>query len=788
MPGLVIYSQNTGIDNIVTNLEDYNKDFSQQKVFLHLDKDYYYPGEIIWFKAYLVNATTHKPDTMSHNLFVELYDSNDESVSGKVLKLNNGFTKGDIKIPDTISDGNYMVKAFTTWMLNFNDDFIFKAPLYIENLEEENYVERSKIRQNRRFNRRLERRKESYEFGFYPEGGNIVAGAENRIAFKASNKLGEGINVQGEIKTTGGNVITDIESKHLGMGYFEFTPVPGKKYYAEVVFPDDNREKFPLPGIYESGYILRIDKLKELEKVSVKIEAIGDVSSELAVIGKTRGKVKYFEEFSLNDNKAELNISNTKFETGISQITLFDNNAVPVAERLVFIDNQDNLDIELIDMRLEEDDSKRVIIGVADKKGYQVDGSFSMGITKIPEKSNVSNGILEELLINSDLKGYIENPGYYFDEDNSDACKALDILMMTHGWRRFDTEKVASGNFPDIKYDIVSGLSIEGKVTMPSSRRGVDYANVEMVIHGDAEKSYNTETDRNGYFMIEGLDYSGMFKAEFFARRRDLGSNLRVEIEPSGFIMEQYPLGVYTNKHNITSRGVGWERLKRRLFRNDFKDDTGFSPSKGSDDHYLKDPDQVIYMEDISMPYSTLGNVLRGRVTGIAFDRTGQMTMRGKSSIKGSSQPLFFIDQIEIDQSRFMLLNPNDIDRVEIYKGPSTAILGVRGSNGALLAYSKRGGVEYLRTYIYQFMGYSTPREFFVQGEDELGEQIKNLEYQTLLWVPNIETTDEGRVTIDFHQELDPGKYKIRIEGLSNDGKLGSLNKVIEITEKNAID
>jgi len=605
----------------------------------------------------------------------------------------------------------------------------------------------------------------------------------NRVAFKANNKIGRGIDIKGKLKIRRGDVVTEFESKHLGMGYFEFVPSKDKSYRVSVTFPDGSKDIFDLPKAYESGYVLRVENSRDSDNIYIKIDARGNVNTDLALLATTRGDVKFFDEFSLTDDQARLTIPKDKFDTGVSQITLFDNNAVPLAERLIFIDKQDYLNIDLYRSSVEEEDFDRLTIAIVDNKGNPVEGSFSLGITKIPENNSKQVSILAEILVNTDLRGYIENPDYYFSNNNDETHQALDILMMTHGWRRFDIEKIAAGEYPEIKYDIMKGLTISGKITTPSARRGVGYANVEMLVHGEHETTYRTETNKDGNFTFSGLEYHGLFKAEFVASRTDFGSHLRIEIESTELAKKDFPFNINTGKHNITSRGSDWERVSRRPSPGELQDDHRFDPSASSDVHYLTNPDQVIYLEDIKTPHSTLGEVLRGRVTGLHFDPSGQLMIRGPSSIMGSSQPVFLIDQIQIDQSRFLLLDPNDIDRVEIYKGASTAILGIRGANGALLAYSKRGGVESIRTFIYKFMGYHVPREFYVQSEEELERERKHSEYQTLIWDPSVKANDKGKITIDFSENLKPGMYKIRMEGLDFQGRLGSLNRVIEISE-----
>jgi len=775
-------SQDITPERVVENINTFNKEYPQQKLYLHLDKNYYYPGENMWFKAYLVDAKTHLRDTLSHNLYVELFDSNGDDAAVRLLKLDNGLAKGDIQLPDSLPEGNYTLRAYTTWMLNFGEDYVFEKPLYIENQEEENYISLRDIWRNRRFNRKFERKQDDYQFYFYPEGGDLIENTESRVAFKAKNEIGEGIEVEGQLKTQDGNVIADLESKHSGMGYFEFVPSENKSYYAEIRFPDGSQDEFDLPDIYSSGYSMRVDNPEDGQKININIEAEGEVRSDLAIIGMTRGEVNYFDEFSLNNNQAELTIAKEKFETGISKITLFDDYATPLAERLVFIDNQDYLNIDIDESFIEDRDADRITINIEDADGNLVEGTFSLGITKIPEKVDHRGGILANLLLSSDLKGYIKNPCFYFCDDNEEAFEALDILMMTHGWRRFDVEKVAAGDYPDIEYGIMTGLNIEGKVTTPSARRGVDFAKVEMMIHGEADKDYTTEANKNGEFVFSDIIQEGLFEAEFTASHPDYGANLRIELESAELTDKDYSFNIYTQKREVTWFGSDWERVSTITHRDKYKKDARFDRSDAGS-HYLDNPDQVIYFEEISTPHSTLGEVLRGRVTGLRFD-DGEMTIRGHSSIEGSSRPAFFVDGVQINQSRFLQKNPEDIERVEIFKGTSAALLGVRGAGGALMAYSKRGGVENIRSYVYQFMGYHSPREFYVQSDEEIDRERNSEYYKTLIWEPNVKVNEEGEITIDFPRELEEGKYEIRLEGIDFEGKPGSVRKILKTPEK----
>ncbi|MBK6284261.1 MAG: hypothetical protein IPF54_17940 [Draconibacterium sp.] len=109
-----------------------NANFPQEKIYLHIDKTLYTAGDDLWFKVYLVDAGTHKPEALSTVVYVDLLNPLFEIVTTKTIKIDEGCGNGDFKLPIDLGSGEYTVRAYTTYMRNFDDAFFFRKKIYIK--------------------------------------------------------------------------------------------------------------------------------------------------------------------------------------------------------------------------------------------------------------------------------------------------------------------------------------------------------------------------------------------------------------------------------------------------------------------------------------------------------------------------------------------------------------------------------------------------------------------------------------------------------------------------------
>jgi len=771
------YSQNfvsNPLSEIIGNIDKKNDEYPQQKVYLHTDKDEYVAGETLWLKAYIVNATTHLQDTISNNLNVELVNIKGDPVSVKLLSVDEGISHAEIQLPDSLSGGNYKIRAYTDWMMNFDSDLFFKKEMYVHNPIEENFIPIFfDIFRNRWFNRQLENKAEEMQFAFFPEGGNLVQGLENRVAFKATNSLGAGKEATGRLLDNEGNLIQELESIHNGMGVFSFTPEKDKTYTTKVKYSNGQEKSVDLPDVLNEGYTLTTNVVDDKINVEVKSNFNPDehiLGSDIYIMAQVRGKPYYTKKATIENGDFQTTIPTDKLPAGVGHITLFDVNATPLAERLVFVNNK-NIDQPKVNIEETEIDNKKGLsteLLFESIKHENTQGNYSISVvgSNKPVNKPIKN-IATYFLLTSDIGKTLEDTWFYFSEPIPE--KEIDLVMMTHGWRRFDWNAVIAKDFPEITHETDTGLTLRGKVSAVASDRRVEEQHLELAITKENEplETYSTKTDNDGYFSFPGLDYKGQFAAELTVQRDRRRRTLDVQLQPKEFYTKDFSKSFLTRPRKVTSRGDDWERASRP--KTMAEKSKPFDPDEKETSMYGT-PDQVVYLEDIDHTYTNMMQLLRSHVRGLRIER-GIITLRGISSIEGGNEPLFLVDGSSVHRNSFLSLNPNDIDRIEVFTGPSTAMFGIRGTNGVLIAYTKRAASGRQAFASYLLEGYTIPSDFY-QAKIDIEKNYQTNTPRTIFWKPNLIPDNNGQATIEFPIEHDWNNISIIVEGIDQKGNI----------------
>jgi hypothetical protein len=228
------------------SLEQFTRSYPQQKVYLHTDKDEYFGGEVIWFKAYLLNGINHVPDTTSTNLYVELFGPFSNPVTVKRFRLYNGFGTGNIDLSDTLPEGLYQIRAYTNWMQNFDVGYYFTKNFQLHNPGYVNIISPKQARENLKEINKKNDDIQDIDIQFMPEGGSLVYGLESVVGFKAVNLLGLGVDVTGDVFDNSDHKIVSFQSLLKGMGSFIIKPENDHRYYALIHY-GESQIKVPLP-------------------------------------------------------------------------------------------------------------------------------------------------------------------------------------------------------------------------------------------------------------------------------------------------------------------------------------------------------------------------------------------------------------------------------------------------------------------------------------------------------------------------------------------------------------
>ncbi|MBL8287373.1 MAG: hypothetical protein JNL85_05250 [Rubrivivax sp.] len=294
---------------------------------------------------------------------------------------------------------------------------------------------------------------------FFPEGGQMVAGLPTRLYFEAKTPLGKPADVEGRIVDDLGNTVATFGSHKNGLGRLEFTPATGRSYRAEVMRPAGVDERYALPLAEASGCVLRsYDDLDgELtvlrvgvrcsEKQMVIVSAMQRerlLDTAMVEAGPGAPAVVHLAA-GLYGNSAGAQMQRA---AGVARITLFNQQLDPLAERLVFRNRRARLQVsaELDKKRHSPRDEVEMTITTRDPAtGRPVPAELALSVvddTVVSFADDKSGHLLSKLLLEPELPGKVEEPNFYLDLTEAKSALALDLLMGTRGYRRFEWAQV----------------------------------------------------------------------------------------------------------------------------------------------------------------------------------------------------------------------------------------------------------------------------------------------------------------------------------------------------------
>ncbi|MDU1632364.1 MAG: hypothetical protein E6834_07240, partial [Bacteroides ovatus] len=428
--------------------QTFANNFPREKAYLHFDNTSYYVGDTIWFKAYVTLAEQQIFSQISRPLYVELVDQTGHIADKQIIKLTQGEGNGQFVLPRSMLSGYYEVRAYTRWMLAFNEPQYFSRTFPIYQLVNSDKLERSitTYELSPSMENRPSETKEKLSVRFFPEGGQLVEGVTSQVAFKAESKDEGNIELSGTLYTKEEAEITSFETSHDGMGHFEYTP-SAQPAVAKVDFQGKKYE-FTLPQALPNGYVL--STVNNAGALLVKVSCnTATPQDTLAVFISHQGRPYVHQLISCRaDAPQEFILPTRKLPAGVLQVSLINRAGNTLCERFVF--SNPRAPLQLSAEGLKEVYTPyapiRCELQVKNAKGEPVSGDVSVSIRDAVRSDYLEydNNIFTDLLLTSDLKGYIHQPGYYFASPSPRKQTELDILLMVHGWRKYDMSQAIS--------------------------------------------------------------------------------------------------------------------------------------------------------------------------------------------------------------------------------------------------------------------------------------------------------------------------------------------------------
>ena len=878
-------------DTIAHCMTEQLRVYPKEKLHIHIDRSCYLPGDTLWFKAYMVNTSSHIPIRLSRYVYVELVNPENETVGrAKVRPDDMNQFHGYISLPEGLPGGKYALLAYTRYMLFEENQPVFKRDVCIaltsnwetahlkatilsphgeitgaqlrlwDNSQKQIPLKRVKAVCNKgkpvsaklydegKIELRIQNEKvtseacmridmtdirnnvfrqyaaistgtEDYDVTFYPEGGYLLEGTPCRTAYKVLDVSGNSIAATLQLMDEQGNVMATSETLHSGMGVFTFTPESGKRYIVQTFNKQGVKKVFELPPVQSSAYGIVIKDHQEDMQISIN-SALHSPHEELLLLAHVRGKM-ICAQWLLSDKGDIITIAKDQYPSGIVQCLLLDKNYNVLSERLGFIPYRKAI---MCKVRNDKDSyGKRELIhtnlSLVDVNGNPVKGNLSVSITDGAMcVADTTHSILSTLLLSSELKGRIETPSFYLQTDNSEAEKALDLLLMIHGWKRYRLPEIIKGNFERPVMEPEKFTSLSGRL---KNEKGEGKSRYDVYVR-NLEFGLNRviKLGQDGAFRVDSVEFAegvpiGMIGKRFIRKGENYGRNkaeiildkdqlytLSDKTVPQPFLSEisggiqrdmVYPVGMsdyLLNQVMVKSKSLNKSLTLREIAKFKFKNMWELVDYMGVKFKY---PYYTSKMKEFCKVSMTIMNAWA------CFYKDMPLVLMINGNMHSNAGILNYLSLSDIQ-----VISLNSIDRKKILKPylylweyeqhTSVAILELVLYPGVILdpllhlcsieqRFKGYGKLDDIQTDVYPSGGYQEPVAFYSPKYDKGNKDNALIPdfRSTLYWNPSLQTDSSGECDFLFYSADKATTYKVVIEGLTEEGEMVYETREFEI-------
>ena len=791
MTFFIIKSQAQVYDSL---LSIYEEDFPREKIHIHFDRTMYNTGETIFYKLYVMSGL--ESPSISKNVYVSWYDNNGNFIKQTVAPLFQSSAKGSFEVPANYKGNFLRAKAYTRWMLNEDSVFLYEKYISINNGVD------SKINNNTTPKTRVD---------VFPEGGTFVEGLINKMAFKATNNFGTPVFIKGFLVNNKNKVLDTLKVLHDGMGTFKLRPLDGEKY--QLNWTDENGMKgtSPIAAASKEGSILKISM--DNENAYVQVERTLGVPSNfkyMHLLVHQNQHLIYTVDFKGEERQLQkVALPIEELLTGVVQFTLFTKDWLPIAERIVMVNN-----------RLHEFNAN-LNVGIANinKRGKNVleiivkdtsDANMSISITDASVVMPEQQTIYSDFLLSNDIKGKVYNPAYYFTSDADSVTANLDLVMLTNGWRRFDWAKMKTGVLPTSNYSRENELmKLTGKFYGGALIKPSENLLLNVIIQGkdSSKKMLFVPVAKDGTFEDKSVFFYDTSRLYYSINGKSKLENQTVVQFDNGLLkptlskIQIDPLGFQAYTTDSAARAklnlFFLEQEKQRKLL------ASITLSEVVVKSRVKTPVQLLEEKyvtglfsgrdgtsfDLSSDGLALGSMdilsfLQSRVAGLNISVVGP---QASATWRGSKTD-FFVNELLTPIEQVQSMNIIDIAFIKALRPPFFGSSGGSGgSGGAIAIYTKRGGTNKGSNINSKGMenvvlgGYSVFKEFFHPEYDKPTASFETDNRSTLYWNPYVLTNKRSpRVRLEFYNNDISKKLQIVLEGMNANGRLTRVVKYIE--------
>ena len=777
------YAQSTVETELIQGFARYHEQALQEKLFIHTDGTNYLAGETLWFKVYAVEGSQHQPLDLSQVAYLELLDKNNKPVLQAKLAMEEGSGHGSFYLPLSLATGNYKLRGYTNWMKNYSPDFYFEKVISLVNTFTNPDLQTSN-------------QQAGFDLQFFPEGGELVNGIRSKVAFKAVDSNGKGLAIKGAVLGVQGDTLALIDPLKFGMGHFYLTPAANAAYRAVVKTPHNQSRTFSLPAARAQGYVMHVEDTDQ-DLINVHVRATAE-NETVYLFVHTRQEAKLMGAAKISGQKAVFKLSKKGMGEGISHITLFNPQKQPIAERLYFNYPQNTLNIQVqADKQQYAARQKAVVqLSTLGENREALPANVSMAVYRVDSLTeNEGNHILSYLWLTSDLKGYIESPAYYFNQEDPEAKEALDNLLLTQGWRRFRWADVVQGQRPTLPYlPEYEGHIVEAIIRDKSSESAAEGVTSFLSVPGTQAKVYASKSNRQGSILFNTKKIYGarnIVVQSIYNQKEDstytvsLASPYSREFSgnpvPPLSLPANYQKPLEARHVQMQAQNVYWADEINRFYN----PDSASSP-------FYRAPDKTYLLDDY-VRFPTMEEVMREYVYEVSVRKQhGKYVLKVADPVTREflqRAPLVLFDGVPVfDVDKVMAYDPLKIEKLEVLTdrfivqggGVYRGIVSYTTYKGSLKAYPLGPGALDL-----PFEGLQLQREFYSPSYATAEQQSsRKPDFRNLLhWAPDIRTGKEGEASVKFYTSDLQGKFIIVLQGISPNGAAGISIHTIEVKE-----
>ena len=758
-------------------------------IFLHMNKSTYVRGEHIWFKGYMYNRVKAEPFKEAVNVYVGIYDKDGNQKEKHLVLSKEGQLQGQIAIDSSFVDGQYYIKASTSWMKDFKEDDSFVQQFMVLNSE--------LVLDNNNTS-------EDYDIQFFPESGHLVSNVQSVLGIKMLDENGNaGANMVGVIRNHIGEEIVRFRTNRLGFAKVVMTPFASERYWATVSNPNGKEWRVPLPAIDSLGLVLSNRNISEdriLVLVGTNAETKREIGSKpYSILIHRDGLLKSLDVvFKENQLYASHILDKRELHSGMNILTLIDNRGVPIAERLFFNDKQiKTLSLDANVQKVDKDSMEVALTGFEKRTT-----SFaSISVLPVGTKAyNFSSNILSSFLLKPYVRGYIQEADQYFTDFSKRAMEDLDMLLLTQGWSKYDWDNIFNEP-PQKKIQYRAGIDVFGSINskVPKSTDLLVYAGnqSEPTVIPLSEQSEAFSLDN--YFVEQGEE----LRLTLLNKRGELSMpNLFLRLDTGQSTDRIYELEPFRGIENdVLVDGLGEVELQNFVLpeQNTISlEEVVVSENraiKRITTPFVSEGNLKVVTEETEGLYPRLLDIIRSsgfnvwEVPNAGYDRIRITTKRVLSFSLVQPSPILYIDDVRYPDFDILLDFPTT--RVKSYYIDRTGAMEAGGAGGVIRVYTRKEGdvgaghsdkfTPDERFFTHRVSnGFMPAKQYYTPKYNNLSSESFRY-FGSIGWFPAPEIDKNGTCTLKI-PDYGYDEIVLFVEGMDEEGRLTSSMERVRVS------